>query len=710
MPGKKENLKKDQAASMNGSKGDINQTVSNEDGNTKDIYQNKTNQLQFLAQSAIELVELNSIKEVYDYTAEKLYQLVDRKAIITIADYNTESNKWKLSTYKGLDKVDKVSSLLGYNFGELTGETDTAYYNQLERGKLVELEFNIPALTKNKLSKYLEKQVKQILLLDKLYCITFNRSNKIFGNVSIMPRKGHSNINKALIEAFIGQVSIFVDKLTAKQKLIEKEKKYKAVFETSPAGICITDLYNTLIDANKRFYEISGYTEQELIGKNLKDMGIFPVEHDSYAFWPYDKNNKPLCNFETSIRTRTSDIKTVLLSTNEITIDEDPNILTIITDITTFTQHKRKIHQLESRHKTIVNHQPDGAIFLFDKEKYFVTMAGDALSFIGKNNIDNTQNSIEEIFPEKFHRDIYALCQRILNGNKTQLTIEIEEKYFTVWGVPVLEDNNVINEGVIYFQNITKLKEKENELKDALKKAEESDKLKSAFLTNITHEVRTPMNGVLGFTELLKNSKPDDEEYYEYLDIIESSGKRMMTLINNLVELSMIQANEVITNKTEFNLNKLLDDVFHDFLEISKSKNLNFQLSKSLKDDDSIIYQDKIHLKKILDNLLNNAFKYTDKGTVRFGYQKSENYLEFFITDTGIGISETIKNKIFEYFRQADMNLKRRYEGAGLGLSISKAYINLLGGEMWIDSEPEKGSTFYFTIKNFDNALDHSNH
>lgn len=703
MTGKKRILKEEQSASVNKSKKDINHTISAydncKDTNSSDNKQRKINQLEFLSQSAIELVKLNSIQEVYDYTAYKLYELLEKKAIITIADYNTEDNFWQLSSYKGLDNVDKISGLLGYNYSELIGETDTAYYNQLEQGKLVELEFNIPALTKNKLSKYLEKQVKQILLLDKLYCITFNRSNKIFGNVSIMPRRGHSNINKAFIEAFIGQVSIFVDKLSAKQKLIENEKKYKAIFETSPAGIFITNLHYILKDANNSFYNISGYSKKELLGENLKKFRIFSVDNHFYSLWPYDKNQQSLANFETTIRTKSNEIKTVLLSTKEVTIEEDINILTIITDITSFTQHKQKINQLENRYKTIVNHQPDGAIFLFDKEKYFATMAGDALSFINKNNKDKIQNSIEEIFPSKFHDKIHALCQTILNGHKTQLTVEFDGKYFSVWGVPVIEKNNVINEGVIYFQNITRLKEKENELTNALKKAEESDKLKSAFLTNITHEVRTPMNGIIGFTELLKNSNPDEEEYHEFLKIIESSGKRMMALINNLVELSMIQAGEVKIKSTGFKLNNLLENIFQNYEKIAKDKGLNFQLSKSLIDADSYIYQDKTLLTKILNNLLNNAFKYTEKGTVKFGYKKDDQYLEFFIADTGIGISDTIKTKIFEYFRQADMDLKRRYEGAGLGLSIAKAYINIIGGKMRIESEPEKGSTFYFTAK-----------
>lgn len=245
-----------------------------------------------------------------------------------------------------------------------------------------------------------------------------------------------------------------------------------------------------------------------------------------------------------------------------------------------------------------------------------------------------------------------------------------------------------------------KLKETNNQLQKAKVKAEESDQLKSAFLANMSHEIRTPMNGIMGFTELLKEANLSSEEKKDYIEIIEKSGNRLLTIINDIVDISKIEAGQMNVSLCDTNLEEQLQYIQTFFMPETKDRDLVLVLKKSLTDEKTIIKTDREKLYAILINLVKNAIKYTPKGIIEFGYEKKQNHIEFFVKDTGIGISKDRHEAIFERFIQADYNDKMARQGAGLGLSIAKAYVELLGGKIWVESEPEKGSTFYFTLPN----------
>lgn len=246
--------------------------------------------------------------------------------------------------------------------------------------------------------------------------------------------------------------------------------------------------------------------------------------------------------------------------------------------------------------------------------------------------------------------------------------------------------------------DITDLKLTERKLEKAVKKAQESDKLKSAFLANMSHEIRTPMNGIMGFADLLKKPDLSGERQQEFIKIIHDSGKRMLNIIDELVDIAKIESGQVELHKKEMLINELIDNVHKFFSNEANSKGIELKTNKGLYDTDCLVCTDKNKLNQILGNLVKNAIKYTDKGFIEIGYTKEGNYIRFYVKDTGTGISEDQRDKIFERFRQADMSIHRDYEGAGLGLSISKAYVELLGGEIWMTSKMNEGSTFYFTI------------
>lgn len=241
-----------------------------------------------------------------------------------------------------------------------------------------------------------------------------------------------------------------------------------------------------------------------------------------------------------------------------------------------------------------------------------------------------------------------------------------------------------------------------NEIKKAKGKAEESDRLKSAFLANMSHEIRTPMNGIMGFAQLLKEPNLKGEEQIQFIDIIENSGKRMLNIINDIIDLSKIEAGQMELILNEVNINKQTEYLYTFFKPEAEKNGLKLSFDNGLPNHLALIESDKEKIYAILTNLIKNAIKYTNSGNIDFGYQlKTKNgiaQLEYYVKDTGIGIESERQLAVFERFIQADQSLSSQYEGAGLGLAITKAYVEILGGEIWLESEPNIGSQFYFTI------------
>ncbi|NTV16558.1 MAG: response regulator [Chlorobiaceae bacterium] len=258
---------------------------------------------------------------------------------------------------------------------------------------------------------------------------------------------------------------------------------------------------------------------------------------------------------------------------------------------------------------------------------------------------------------------------------------------------------------VAMFDDISERKRQEIELKKMCEKltaakehAEECGRLKTAFLANISHEIRTPMNGILGFSELLKDPYLSGEEHAEYVDLIYQSGQRMQAIINDLIDITRIEAGEAKLQIAETPVNRLFH-FLHGFFkpEIDK-KGLYLNCTTALPDEDSILLTDGLKLNQILTNLIQNALKFTDKGGIDFGYTRKDGTLQFYVIDSGIGIPDNMKEKIFERFRRVDNPLNRRHEGAGLGLHISRGYVEMLGGTIWVESIEGKGSKFFFTL------------
>jgi len=242
------------------------------------------------------------------------------------------------------------------------------------------------------------------------------------------------------------------------------------------------------------------------------------------------------------------------------------------------------------------------------------------------------------------------------------------------------------------------VEERTKELLKAKEQAEESDRLKSAFLANMSHEIRTPMNGILGFAELLKEPGLTGEEQQDYIRIIQKSGVRMLNIINDIVDISKIESGLMKLEIQESNINEQIEYIYTFFKPEVEAKGMKLIINTPLPTKEAILKTDREKVYAILTNLVKNAIKYSNKGTIEIGYIKKDTSLEFYVKDTGIGIPNDRQDAIFERFIQADIPDEWAQQGAGLGLSITKAYLEMLGGKIWVQSQVGVGSTFYFTL------------
>jgi PAS domain S-box-containing protein len=356
----------------------------------------------------------------------------------------------------------------------------------------------------------------------------------------------------------------------------------------------------------------------------------------------------------------------------------------------------------EENYRLMVDHSPDAVIVHSGGRILFANTTTLKLFRVNSFDVIKDRDLISFVHPDFRSIEIGRINGLVKSDKPLDY---VEEKFITydnevfdaeVTDIPVSYHGNFAVQTII--RDITQRKNDESELIRAKEKAEESDRLKTAFLHNISHEIRTPMNAIVGFSALLNEPDLNPETHQFYIDTITQSSDQLLAIVNDIVEISNIEVGIMRVNINTINLSSQLKNLFQQFSLKADEKGIDFRLEIPSDKTGDAIQTDSIKMMQILSNLLNNAFKFTDSGKVVFGYRINNEVIEFYVSDTGIGIPEAQYRKIFDRFYQIESSITRQYEGTGLGLTISKAYVELLGGNIWLTSQPGKGTTFYFTI------------
>ncbi len=366
---------------------------------------------------------------------------------------------------------------------------------------------------------------------------------------------------------------------------------------------------------------------------------------------------------------------------------------------------EKMLKESEEKYRAMVEHLPD-AVLVHSREKILFANSS-TLKLLGADTLEEIkQTDLTDFVHPDFRDSAKDRIRKVYETGRPQGYVE--SKYMNlrdevidveVIGIPITYMGEPAVQTIV--RDISSRKMAEQELIRAKERAEESDHLKTAFLHNISHEIRTPMNAIVGFSALLNEPDVDKETQRAYVNTIIESSDQLLAIVNDIIEISNIEVGILKANINEVNLNSQLLSVYQQFSHKASERRIEFRLNTSLSGSRAMIRTDSVKLIQILSNLIGNAFKFTRYGKIVFGYSLKGNFLEFFVSDTGIGIAEDQYEKIFERFYQVESSASRGYEGTGLGLSITRGYVEFLGGKIWLSSAPGKGTTVYFTLPYF---------
>lgn len=545
------------------------------------------------------------------------------------------------------------------------------------------------------------------------------------------------NENNKIINYVISILDI--SELKQTQDDLENEKiLLKTVIDNLPDAIFAKDkdLKKTL--TNKADLQNIGLTEKEVLGKT--DYEVFP-EEIARSFILDDlkviTDEKPIINREETIVDTSGNLR--ILSTSKVPLkNNEGNTIGLIGighDITKRKEYEKDLsitqHGIDHANIAIFRIDENGNISyanyfasnllgytreelshltIFDIDPNFSKKGWvfkrsnpyglNSSSIISRHKKkDKTSFPVEVtityfLFEDQFYS--YSFSNDITEREKIRKELEKKNRAFSAVNEDFLKQNKELTKSLEYITQIN------TELEIALKRAEESDKLKSAFLANLSHEIRTPMNGILGFIELLKQQLLTEDPNLSYMDIIQNSGKRLVNVISEIIDISKIHARQIDVIYSKTDLNNLLERLVIMFLPETQHKKIQINFTK--KYEALELQSDEDKLEAAFSKILNNAIKFTDKGSIDISTRKTKKHIILYFKDTGIGIDSSMEEKVFEIFRQGDYELSRRFEGTGVGLSIAKAYIELLGGSLSYKSKKNVGTTFIVKMpfeKNF---------
>ena len=602
--------------------------------------------------------------------------------IFSMSDWVWEIDENGVYTYS----TEKLASVLGFSHEEIIGKTPFDFMRPDEVVRLTPLLSEIIAKKKkiiNLENWNIAKDGKEICILTNGVPI-FDKARNLIG--------------------YRGVDSDITERKLAEDKLRKSEARFKNMFENhNSVMLLIEPDSGKIINANIAASNYYGYTISELRKMSIHEINILNtvrIKEEISKAETCEKNR-----FHFNHKLSSGEIRNVEVHSSPIDYSNKTILFSIIHDITDRRNAEEKLKDIFQRLLLATSSGKLGVwewnvndnILIWDDRMYeLYSLEKD--TFL--NNIDAWFSSIHPEDKQRINVEFNSALNgdiefnsifRILHPDSTVLYIEAH-------GAVIRDVDGKATRMIGIHKDITDKKLAEFELEKAKEKAEESDRLKSAFLANMSHEIRTPMNGILGFADLLKMGDLTIETQEEYIDMINESGVRMLNIINDIVDISKIESGLMKLDIKESDIIKQLEYIYTFFKKEAEDKNIKLILSQELQLNESIINTDREKVFAILINLVKNAIKYSHKGSIVFGCKKKEQSLEFFVQDTGVGIKKDQQVAIFDRFIQAYTEDGITRQGTGLGLSITKAYVEMMGGKIWVESQEGVGSKFYFTL------------
>jgi PAS domain S-box-containing protein len=484
------------------------------------------------------------------------------------------------------------------------------------------------------------------------------------------------------------------------QALSYSEVRYRRLFESAKDGILILDAdTGKIVDVNPFLIDLLGYSKKEFIEKSIWEIGSFK---DIF------ENKERFLELQNEEYIRYDDLPIVTIDGRKIFVEFVSNV---------YLANNIKVIQCNIRDNTERANIQKEIKFQAD----LINNVGQAVIATDlEGNVTYWNNAAEKIYgwsaPEAIGRNIITLTPasqsheqaveimtNLGEGKTWSGEFSVKRKDGTsfpafVTDTPILDSNGRLSGIIGVSSDITDRKLEEMELIKVTERAVESDRLKTAFLHNISHEIRTPLNAIVGFSSLLSEPGITPKKRKNYTDIIIQSSEQLLAIIDDIIRISSIEAGQEKIQRNEVNINLICKLLIDQFSQKAKDKNITLTYKTFLEDDEAIVITDAIKLTEIITNLIGNAIKFTHQGYVNFGYSIKGTHLEFYVEDSGKGIPVDMQELIFNRFRQVETTDSRNLGGSGLGLSISKAYVEMLGGKMWLSSELGRGTIFNFTI------------
>jgi len=497
-----------------------------------------------------------------------------------------------------------------------------------------------------------------------------------------------------------------VEERTAELKI--NEQKYLDLYDNAPTMFMSVEfLTGKIIECNATLLKRTGFKQSEIIGHQFIEIYHQDCQEDAKkAFELFNKTGEVL-NSELEVNTALGGKLPVLINSTAVR-DENGNILhsrTVLQDISELRRMQEELMQSEERYRA-VNDSAIDSIVTIDSSGIIIGWNQGATRTFGYAENEIVGFPVDELVPINYKEIHQSGITRIGQGGEPHVigkTVELQGKRKNGEIFPIelslaqwQTSNDHFFTGII--RDITQRKLAEVELLRAKEKAEESDQLKSAFLANMSHEIRTPMNAILGFSELLADADLSSEDKERFIESINQSTNQLLHIITDIVDISKIEARQETVRMDVFNLQNFLQTINDSFEHQAKKKDLNYLFQNNLPDHLINIKSDPNKLRHILNNIIENALKFTEKGNITVNVSIQDNKLNFSVSDTGIGIDPSLHEIIFDRFRQAEISLARRFGGLGLGLALTKSYLEMLGGKISVHSNPGNGSTFSFEI------------